>query len=53
MVSNALGRQAVGLDLSWQYLKENARERIGMTAMDEWVNGKTEESNLDGLPLFG
>ena len=52
MVSNALGRQAVGLDLSWQYLKENARERIGMTAMDEWMNGKTEESNLDGLPLF-
>jgi len=51
MVANQLGRYGVGTDLSFEYLKL-AKERLGMTAMDEWMNGKKAEAALDGLPMF-
>jgi DNA modification methylase len=51
MVANALGRKGIGIDLSWNYL-QLARERTGAKALEEWVNGKKAESNLEGLPMF-
>jgi DNA modification methylase len=51
MVANALGRRGIGIDLSWSYL-QLARERTGAKALEEWVNGKKAESNLEGLPMF-
>ena len=52
MVAQALGRNAVHLDISAEYL-ELARERTNMKALDEWQNGiQVEAANLDGLPMF-
>jgi hypothetical protein len=52
LVAQQLNRRYVGLDLSAVYL-ELAKQRIGLTALDEWTNGKTAGQTLDGLPLFG
>ena len=52
VVCQELGREFVGIDLSWEYL-QLARERTGAKAWDEWENGVTvDESDLAGLPLF-
>ena len=51
MVARALGRRGVGVDLSEEYLGL-ARERLGLTALDEWTNGKKVEANYEELPLF-
>jgi DNA modification methylase len=52
MVARELDRNSVGLDLSADYL-QLARERLGLTALDEWINGQEEqEANLTGLPMF-
>lgn len=51
MVAQSLKRIGVGLDLSWDYL-QLARDRTGLSQMDEWLNGKKDNSNYDDLPLF-
>jgi DNA modification methylase len=53
LVARKLGRSYVGLDLSMDYL-HLARERLGLTALDEWTNGKQPEDTTthDDLPLF-
>lgn len=57
IVAKILGRRFIGLDLSWQYLSTIARKRLGMTALDEWVNGKKPQGKSDSqyqdLPIFG
>lgn len=53
MVARKLGRDGVGLDLSWKYLVECARERLGLNALEEWENGlSVDNSDLSELPLF-
>jgi DNA modification methylase len=52
MVATALGRRAIGLDLSSAYL-DQARERTGLAALEAWTNGiKVEDEDYDDLPLF-
>jgi len=51
VVCQELGREFVGIDLSWEYL-QLARERTGAKALDEWENGITDDSDLSDLPMF-
>lgn len=54
LVARELGCNSVMLDLSAEYIKLQ-KERLGITALDEWVNGKptTHTASFDGLPWFG
>lgn len=53
-VARDLGLLSVGFDLSFEYLKDNATERMSWKALQEWDQGiKVEKANLEGLPLFG
>jgi len=52
VVCQQLGRQFVGLDLSWEYL-QLARERTGAKALSDWGNRVAMgEADLTGLPLW-
>ena len=53
LVARKLGRRGVGLDLSYSYLHEQARERLGLTALDAWTNGSAVNDNgYHDLPMF-
>jgi len=53
MVARALGRQSVGLDLSFDYLVNNARKRLQLDQLDSWTNGGEEvETEVADLPMF-
>jgi DNA modification methylase len=39
LVSRKLKRHAIGLDLSMEYLTNNARERLGYNALARWTRG--------------
>jgi len=52
MVARQLGRSAIGLDLSLPYLREQARERLELVALDEWAHGKKDGASVTDLPLF-
>lgn len=55
MVANQLGRDGFGMDLSLQYIIENALVRTQQSDWKDWTNGdgiQAEESDLEGLPLF-
>jgi hypothetical protein len=52
LVARKLGRNAVGLDLSYPYLHYQARNRLSLDALDEWENGKKDGKVFDDLPLF-
>lgn len=49
-----LGRSGVGLDLSLKYLQEEARERLKLTALDDYKKGnaKPAKNDISKLPLF-
>lgn len=48
-----LCRSGIGIDLSFQYLRENARTRLELDKLDEWENGiDASECELSDLPLF-
>ena len=51
-VTRKLNRYSVCCDLSLNYLRTCARERLQLTALDEFQNGKKVSSDLDGLPMF-
>ncbi len=54
-VARKHGRSGVGLDLSLVYLREQARERLGLRAWDAWENPRrhTKKHEVDmSLPLF-
>jgi DNA modification methylase len=53
MVARNLGRQSVGLDLSFDYLYNNARKRLELDKLAEWGNGIKAEGNYQELPMFG
>jgi DNA methylase len=54
LVARELGLDAVGLDLSYPYLHDIARERLGLAEMERWLHGfaapRTEM--YTDLPLF-
>jgi DNA modification methylase len=53
LVARSLGRNFIGLDLSLPYLRDIARERLGMIDLVEWTEGiKTEQNLFQDLPLF-
>ena len=48
-----LGRRGVGVDLSFPYLRDQARTRLGLDKLDAWRNGRHKvETKLEGLPMF-
>lgn len=56
LVARALGRHAVGLDLSYQYLHDQARPRLQLDALQAWETGAKNEhhahEHYKDLPLF-
>ena len=53
MVARDLGRHSVGLDLSFDYLVNNAKKRLELDKLEYWINGGREvEGNYQELPLF-
>ena len=53
LVARNLGRNAIGCDLSWDYLHKESRERLGLVALQEWAHGREmQEETFDDLPLF-
>lgn len=54
VVARRLGRNFVGLDLSFDYLRDQARRRLELDRLDDWHsgNGKVAADDLSGLPLF-
>ena len=53
LAARALGRSAVLLDLSLPYLRDIARERLGLTALHAWEPGRTPQPDIyHHLPLF-
>lgn len=56
LVARALGRCGLGLDLSLDYLRDQARKRLELDALDAWRDGRrVEDAQQDwrDLPLFG
>lgn len=51
-VARQLGRHAIGLDLSYAYLHDQARARLELDKLDAWTNGVKDDGVLDNLPLF-
>lgn len=53
-VAQALGRRAIGVDLSYQYLATLARERLGLVALAAWEgrHGYHAPETFVDLPLF-
>jgi DNA modification methylase len=53
LVARELGHHGVGLDLSLDYLRNIARERLGLAALSRWTDGAAPrpETHTD-LPLF-
>lgn len=55
MVARKLGRRSIGLDLSFAYLKDQARPRLSLDDLDNFERGrvgKIEDTITDDLPLF-
>jgi DNA modification methylase len=54
LVARELGRDSVGTDLSRSYLKDIARKRLGLTALDAWQGKASAPMTVSygDLPLF-
>jgi hypothetical protein len=53
LVARKLSRHGIGLDLSFPYLRDQARPRLSLNALDEWEEGKTVEGAAwRDTPLF-
>lgn len=52
MVARSLERDAVGLDLSYTYLHEQARTRLELDKLEAWTNGRKDGAVIHDLPLF-
>jgi hypothetical protein len=52
VVSRRLGRHFVGLDLSFPYLRDQARARLELDRLDAWQDGIRDDRVYDDLPLF-
>jgi hypothetical protein len=55
LVARQLGRRFVGLDISLDYLVNQARPRLALDKLDAWTNGSGQaapDADYSGLPLF-
>ena len=54
MVSRQLGRHGIGLDLSFDYLQNQARPRLALDSLEKWEKGegKHGDDTYENLPLF-
>jgi len=53
IVARQLGRNFVGLDLSFTYLSTIARKRLSLDALDAWTDGvKVNDNGYHDLPLW-
>jgi len=56
LVARALGRHCIGLDLSGEYLRDQARPRLELDALAAWEGGDGKAGNnghdLEDLPMF-
>lgn len=52
VVARALGRLGIGLDLSYPYLRDQARVRLELDKLDQWGEAREAQAAWDGLPLF-
>lgn len=52
LVARQLGRHAIGTDISFAYLHEQARARLQLEAA-YWDGPRQVDSKLDDLPMFG
>lgn len=53
-VARALGRSGIGLDLSYHYLYNDARERLLINKIEAWEKGVDgRDTVISDLPLFG
>jgi DNA methylase len=53
LVARELGHDAVCVDLSMPYLRDIARERLGLAALERWTRGYAPPpTRYDDLPLF-
>ena len=54
LVARELGAHFIGLDLSYSYLHDQARDRLGLAALDAWAQGtgKRDGKVITDLPLF-
>jgi DNA modification methylase len=52
VVSRRLGRRFIGLDLSFPYLRDQARARLELDRLDAWQDGIRDDRVYDDLPLF-
>ena len=53
MVARDLGRDSVGLDLSLDYLVNNAKVRLQLDKLEYWYDrGPEVKGNFEGLPMF-
>ena len=55
VVARRLGRHFVGLDLSFDYLVNQARTRLELDRLEAWRDGQAEpvHDDMSDLPLFG
>ena len=54
LVARELGHHAIGVDLSWPYLHDIARQHLGLAALDAWQHGQEAQPvHYADLPLFG
>jgi len=55
LVARELGRHGVGVDLSWPYLHDIARQRLGLAALAAWEGRESQPQTptYADLPLFG
>ncbi len=52
IAARRLGRQGIGLDLSFPYLRDQARPRLELDQLADWGQGREAAGELNGLPLF-
>jgi len=53
LVARSLGRSAIGLDLSFAYLRDQATPRLELDKLSAWNHPqKTTENDLSSLPMF-
>jgi hypothetical protein len=52
LVARRLGRHFIGLDLSFDYLRDQARSRLELDRLDALYEGVKDENDYSSLPLF-
>lgn len=52
VVSRRLGRHFIGLDLSFGYLRNQAKTRLEIDRLEAWGGGIQDETDYDNIPLM-